>query len=159
MAFLLTSPAFGPGDRIPDQHAGTGEDLSPPLSWSDVPPDARELALIVDDPDAPRTEPWVHWVIYNIPVSLHGLPQGVRREERVSDLPGVCQGPNSWPKSCGYRGPLPPSGHGVHHYRFRLSALRESLNLPPGLDKDALLQAISGVLIAEAELIGTYERP
>lgn len=154
----ITSPAFQDGQPIPVQFTGDGEDISPPLAWTNVPAQAKELALIVDDPDAPRPQPWVHWVIYSLPASLTGLPQAVPQGPRVTSLPAV-QGPNSWgERSLGYRGPSPPPRHGVHHYRFTLYALDTALNLQPGLTKGNLLNAIKDHVLQQARLVGTYER-
>ena len=139
------------------RHTGDGEDLSPPLSLSGVPPSARELALIVDDPDAPTSEPWAHWVIYKLPVSTQELAEGVPPVSKPSFPDGVIQGKNSW-KTVGYRGPAPPKGHGVHRYFFKLYALNKALDLAEGLDKPGLLKAMAGHIVAEGELMGTYQR-
>ncbi len=122
MSLTLSSTAFAGGKPIPRRHSGDGEDLSPPLSWSGVPSSARELALIVDDPDAPTKEPWVHWVIYKIPVGTEGFAEGVPPIGHPGYPPTALQGKNSW-GSFGYRGPAPPKGHGVHRYFFKLYAL------------------------------------
>ena len=160
MSTILTvrSPAFTEGRRIPRRHTGDGEDLSPPLSWSSLPPGTKELALIVDDPDAPSAEPWVHWVLYSIPVGTEGVPEGVHPKERPPFPGGAIQGLNSW-GTVGYRGPAPPRGHGVHHYHVTLHALDVVLGLPTGLDKKMLLEALAGHVLARGELVGTYERP
>ncbi|HNQ21557.1 MAG TPA: YbhB/YbcL family Raf kinase inhibitor-like protein [Phycisphaerae bacterium] len=157
MAMTITSPAFTANQRIPIRHTGEGEDISPVLNWTGVPAGAKELALICDDPDAPRAEPWVHWVIYKIAPTATGLPEGIRAAEKPDNPAGALQGKNSWP-TIGYRGPLPPPGHGMHHYHFKLYALDAALNVKPGLDKTQLLAAMKGHVLAEAELIGTYER-
>ena len=156
----LKSSAFSDGQPIPRKYTGDGQDLSPPLSWSGVPQEAKELALICDDPDAPTKEPWVHWVIYKIPVSVHSLPEGLPKSEKLANPPGALQGKNSWPsgQTIGYRGPAPPPGHGVHHYHFKLYALDTELQLPPGVDKKTLLEAMKGHIVAQGELIGTYQR-
>lgn len=154
----ITSPAFNDGQPIPVQFTGDGEDVSPPLAWTNVPSQAKEFALIVDDPDAPRPEPWVHWVIYGLPASVNSLPQAVPQGPRVRN-PQAMQGPNSWgEKSLGYRGPSPPPRHGVHHYRFTLYAIDSDLNLQPGLTKNNLLNAIKGHVLQQARIVGTYER-
>ncbi len=102
------------------------------------PSSARELALIVDDPDAPTPEPWVHWVIYKIPVTTEGLAEGVPPVAQPGFPPTALQGKNSW-GSLGYRGPAPPKGHGVHRYFFKLYALGKELDRVEGLDKPGLL--------------------
>ncbi len=157
MTLALKSAAFAPGTNIPRRHAGDGEDLSPPLEWSDLPPETRELALILHDPDAPSPQPWVHWVIYKIPTSTSAMAEGVHPRPAPSFPAGAVQGKNSW-GTIGYRGPAPPRGHGVHLYHFRLYALNATLNLAAGVDKPALLAAMRGHVLAEAELVGTYER-
>jgi Raf kinase inhibitor-like YbhB/YbcL family protein len=153
----MMSGAFENGQRIPTKFTGEGEDMSPPISWTVVPEQTKEFALIVDDPDAPIAEPFVHWVIYKIPVDVRDLPQDIPDTERVSSPHGALQGRNSF-GSIGYRGPMPPRGHGLHHYRFRLYALDEELDLKPGMDKKALLAAIKDHVIAEGEIVGTYQR-
>ena len=157
MKFDLTSSAFAKGSKIPRRHAGDGEDLSPPLAWGDLPAGSLTLALIVDDPDAPTPEPWIHWVLYNLGPDVSGLPEGIPPVEMPTKPAGTVQGKNSW-GAMGYRGPAPPRGHGVHHYRFRLYAIDQSLDLKPGLDANALARAIHGHVLGVAELQGTYER-
>ena len=120
---ILSSPAFKQNHLIPRNYSGDGDDMSPALSWSEVPPATKELALIVDDPDAPTPEPWVHWVLYKIPAATMDLAEHVPPALHVARPVGALQGRNSWPKGIGYRGPAPPKGHGLHHYHFRLYAL------------------------------------
>jgi len=160
MAIEITSEAFTQGQRIPKKHTGEGDDLSPPLAWSGVPEAAKELVLICDDPDAPTAEPWVHWVIYKIPASTAGLPEGIGRKPRLKNPPGALQGKNSWPsgQTIGYRGPMPPPSHGTHHYVFKLYALEARMVAEPGLDKKTVLDEIRNHVLAEGQLVGTYER-
>jgi Raf kinase inhibitor-like YbhB/YbcL family protein len=160
MSFPINSPAFAAGKRIPVRHTGDGDDVSPPLSWSGVPDGTREFALICDDPDAPTDEPWVHWVIYGIPGETRALPEGVPPDRQLESPVAAVQGKNSWSsgRTVGYRGPAPPKGHGTHHYHFKLYALDAKLALKPGAEKAALLKAMAGHVLAEGELIGTYER-
>ncbi len=157
--FELHSLAFADGQPIPVKYTDDGDDVSPPLSWSGLPEGTKQLALICDDPDAPTAEPWVHWVIYKIPPTLTGLPEGVPKEARPAVVPGAIQGRNGWRESenLGYRGPAPPPG-GVHHYFFNLYALDAELDLQEGLDKKGLLAAIEGHVLAEARWMGTYTR-
>ena len=122
-----------------------------------MPAGTKDLALICDDPDAPTPRPWVHWVIYKIPIHKTMLPEGVAAEGRPRDPAGVLQGVNSW-GTLGYRGPAPPRGHGLHHYHFKLCALDAGLELGPAADKDAVLAAMKGHVLAEGELIGVYQR-
>lgn len=146
----ISSPAFEANRAIPKQYTCDGRDTSPPLSWSNIPDKARSLALIVDDPDAPRRT-WVHWVVYNLPASSHGLPEAIT----TSQLPaGAFEGMNDW-KRAGYGGPCPPTGR--HRYYFRLYALDTVLPDLHQPGKTKLLQNMSGHVLAEAELMATYE--
>ncbi len=160
MAMQITSTAFADGQPIPRKYTGDGADVSPPLSWSDVPPGTAELCLVCDDPDAPTPEPWVHWVLYGIPPQRSSLPEGVPPDLQLPQLGGALQGRNSWTtgRTIGYRGPAPPRGHGAHHYHFRLYALDAPLRLQPGADKATLLRAAQPHILAQARLTGTYER-
>jgi len=149
MGIEVSSPAFEPGGSIPRKHTGEGQDVSPALRWSGLPEETKEIALICDDPDAPRTEPWVHWVVYKIPAERTGLPEGGAQE--------ALEGNNDFGAQ-GYGGPMPPRSHGVHHYHFKIYALDAELEAVAGLTKDRLLEAIEGHILDEGELIGTYER-
>ena len=152
----LSSPAFSAGGRIPTKFTGDGEDVSPPLAWTGAPAGTNEFALLCDDPDAPTPQPWVHWILCHIPAGTTSLPEGVSPSP---SLP-ILEGKNSWPsgKTTGYRGPAPPPRHGVHHYHFKLYALDSVLKLPEHIDKDAVVRAVQGRVLAQAELVGTYER-
>lgn len=154
---IVSSAAFGPGQAIPRQHTGEGEDTSPPLNWSKVPSAAKELALIMDDPDAPTAEPWVHWVLYKVPPSVTSLPAGLAQDKQLTEPANALQGLNT-SANVGYNGPMPPRGHGVHHYHFKLYALSQPLALGAGATKGALLAAMKGHVIGEGSLIGIYER-
>jgi len=151
----LHCPDFADGGPIPPLYTGEGLNISPPLLWSGVPQGARSLCLILDDPDAP-VGLWVHWVLYDIPAAAQGLPPGVPRNPRLAD--GSCQG-RCWGvhhfRRLGYQGPQPPPGP-PHRYRFRLWALAERLDRPPGLTAPQLLAAIGDLVLAEAGLCGTY---
>lgn len=160
MAIQLTSTAFAEGAAIPRKYTGEGEDVSPALAWSGLPDGTQELALICDDPDAPTPEPWVHWVIYKIPADAAGLPEGVAKDATLKQPPGALQGKNSWPngQTIGYRGPMPPPGHGRHRYFFKLYALGKKLSVEPGVTKKQLLAAIKDQVLGEGQLLGTYQR-
>jgi Raf kinase inhibitor-like YbhB/YbcL family protein len=150
----VSSPAFASGARIPDRHAAE-QNVSPALSWSGAPRATREIAIVVEDPDAPTLEPFVHWVIYGIPGATTNLAEGVGR---ATSLPaGVVQGKNS-PGGRDYFGPKPPPGHGVHHYHFQVFALDTALGLGPSADRRTLIEAMDGHVLAQGELVGTYER-
>jgi len=151
-AMKLTSPAFKPGGNIPAKHTGDGVDVSPALAWSDVPEGTRSFALICHDPDAPLIKPgnygFVHWVLYGIPGSATGLAEGVA--DHTAGL-------NDFGKR-GYGGPMPPNGHGPHHYFFWLMALDAEPLLEPGLTLWALLEKIEPHVIGMNRLVGTYQR-
>lgn len=157
MNITVTSTAFKAGSPIPQIHTGDGDDVSPSLAWSGIPAGAKELALVCDDPDAPTPQPWVHWVMYKIPPSATGLAGNRPRSAALNDPDGALQGRNSWGET-GYRGPAPPRGHGVHHYHFRVYALDRTLDLKTGATKDVLLAAMKGHVLAQGELVGTYQR-
>ncbi len=156
MAMSLTSPAFGHGDEIPERFTCQGADISPPFAWSDVPSNAASLALIIDDPDAPDPKApqmtWVHWVLYNIPPSAGGLPE---RAGGATLPPGTLEGTNDW-KRTRYGGPCPPVGR--HRYFCKLYALDVMLPDYAEPTKAALETAMQGHVIAQAELIGTYQK-
>jgi len=150
----LSSSAFAPRGKIPRRYTCEGEDLAPPLQWSGVPERAASLVLIVDDPDAPdpaapqRT--WVHWVLYDISPAASGLPEGGR------PLPaGTREGLNDWNRR-GYGGPCPPIGR--HRYFFKLYALDKALPALPRPTKAAVEQVMHGHVLAQAELVGTYQK-
>lgn len=148
----LTSTAFKEGEAIPTKYGCKGADISPPLQWSDAPPETKSLALIVDDPDAPMGT-WVHWVIFNIPPTATGLPEDVPAKESSAD--GAIQGKNDF-RNIGYGGPCPPGG--THRYFFKLYALDTVLQLKAGCSKADLLKAMKGHVVAEGQLMGRYSR-
>lgn len=156
MKIQMSSTAFGPGGPIPRRYTCEGENVSPPLTWVGVPTHAKSLALIVDDPDAPdpaaprRT--WVHWILYNIPATVTELPEACNPQVFA---PPALDGVNDW-SSPGYRGPCPPIGR--HRYFHKLYALDEVLPDLHHPDKPRLLAALKGHVLAEAALIGTYQK-
>ncbi len=153
MSITLTSAAFAEGGKIPSRYTCDGADVSPPLSWSGVPAEARSLALICEDPDAPSGT-WSHWAIYNLPPTLTGLPEGVPRTAATTD--NARQGSNDF-KRLGYGGPCPPPGK-PHRYFFILYALDVPLALEAGKTRADLLRAMEGHIVAEGRLMGTYQR-
>jgi Raf kinase inhibitor-like YbhB/YbcL family protein len=157
MTITITSSAFENGNPIPTKYTGEGPDLSPPLTWSGAPAQTKEFALIVDDPDAPTPEPWVHWVVYAIPGSVTSFPEGRPGASLPAQPAGMKEGVTSFGRT-GYGGPMPPRGHGVHRYFFKLYALDTTLPLASGASKVALLNAIKGHVLAEGQLMGTYKR-
>ena len=148
----LASSAFQNHGKIPTKHTGVGADVSPPLSWSNIPDGTRSFALFCHDPDAPLVTPgaygFVHWVLYNIPASVSQLDED---ETRFTN--GVTHFGAS-----AYGGPMPPEGHGVHHYYFWILALDAELELEPGLSLKGLLKAIEPNVIGMNRLVGTYAR-
>jgi Raf kinase inhibitor-like YbhB/YbcL family protein len=164
----VTSTAFKSGETIPAAYTADGRNVSPPLAWTGAPAGTREFALILDDPDAPTPQPFVHWVIYKIPGAATGLPEGVPMGATVKAeaLPGAIQGATGFsafarrggpPPDPGYRGPAPPAGK-PHHYHFKVYALNAPVEPKEGMTKDDLLKAMEGKIIAQGEIIGVYER-
>ena len=151
MPLELKIGAFSEGGAIPRRHTCDGEDLSPALSWSGAPADAKGFGLIVDDPDAPGGV-WNHWLLYDVPVATQSLPEGFK--------PGKlgASGVNDFGKP-GYGGPCPPKGHGPHRYFFKLFALNTAtLGLKQGAKRAELDRALKGHIVAEAQHMGRYER-
>jgi Raf kinase inhibitor-like YbhB/YbcL family protein len=155
--FRLESPAFADGARIPSIHGADGLDLSPPLRWSGAPSSTASYALVLEDPDAPGGI-WVHWVLFNIPSDLQGLPAGLNRSRQLPNRAchGACWGVVDFHR-IGYQGPEPPLGQ-THRYVFRLFALDTSLELEPGATVVQLRQAMQGHLLGTAQLTGLYSR-
>lgn len=156
MALLLSSAAFADGQPVPTRYSCDGEDLSPPLQWRGAPPNTKSLVLIVDDPDAPDPAApkmtWVHWLLYNLPPTSSGLPEGVRT---AALPPGTREGRNDWQRT-GYGGPCPPVGR--HRYFFKLFALDTELPDLKEPDKRKLEAAMQNHILAQVQLIGTYQR-
>jgi Raf kinase inhibitor-like YbhB/YbcL family protein len=145
--FALESSAFGNAQAIPSRHSCEGEDVSPPLRWSNVPEGTKSLALVVDDPDAPGGV-FTHWLTWGLDPAADGLGEGE---------PAPREGQNDF-GTAGYRGPCPPPGHGRHRYVFRLYALDTEPGLAAGAAKAELERAIAGHVLTTAELVGSYER-
>lgn len=155
MALELRSPAFVHGREIPVRYTCEGENVSPPLSWTGVPPGARSLVLIVDDPDAPDPKaprtPWVHWLLFDLPPGADELPEAVSNDALPA---GTRVGRNDW-KRREYGGPCPPIGR--HRYFHKLYALDTTLDLDAPT-KAELEHAMQGHVLAQAELVGSYEK-
>jgi Raf kinase inhibitor-like YbhB/YbcL family protein len=156
MTLSITSAAFEDGGAMEAKYTCEGPNISPPLAFGGIPAGTRSLALIVDDPDAPDPAApkmtYVHWVLYNLPVDCGGLPEGTT----AGDLPpGTLEGTNDWQRT-GYGGPCPPIGrHRYFHKLYALDVVFEDLKEPT---KDALLAAMEGHVIAQAQIVGTYEK-
>ncbi len=156
LSLVLMSSHFTANGAIPPAHTCEGADVAPSLHWSGVPANAKSLALIVDDPDAPDPKApkmtWVHWVLYDLPPAATSLPAGVKK----ADLPpGTREGLNDW-REPGWRGPCPPIGR--HRYFFKLYALDVVLPDLGAADKAKLEAAMKGHVLAEGQLVGTYEK-
>lgn len=148
----LTSSSFVDNGLIPIKYTCDGENISPPLVWDQVPPETVTLALIVDDPDAPG-KTFVHWVVYDIPLTITQLSENIVSSHNIPG--GGVQGKNDF-HTLGYGGPCPPSG--THRYFFHLYALDKQLNFPPGANKNDIMVAMKNHLLAEAQLMGKYQR-
>ncbi len=153
MALKLTSTAFTLGGSIPKKFTCDGPDVSPALAWTDAPAGAQSLSLIMDDPDAPAGT-WVHWVLYDLPANTRELPEGVPKDNQLSN--GARQGRNDFGR-IGYGGPCPPPGS-AHRYFFKLYALDAKTNLKAGATKAELEKAMRGHILAQTELMGRYKR-
>lgn len=151
--FSITSTAFQHGQMIPSKFTCDGANVSPALEWGNIPEGTKSFALICDDPDAPMGT-WVHWVIYNIPVQITSLQEGVPKQDTLSE--GIAQGKNDFGFN-GYGGPCPPRGN-PHRYFFKLYALDIQTHFEPGLSKQELLDRIQNHVIKKAELMGKYQR-
>jgi Raf kinase inhibitor-like YbhB/YbcL family protein len=154
----LASSGFQPNGPIPMEYSFYGKNISPPLSWSAGPRGTKAYALIAEDPDAPGPTPYVHWVIYDIPAATTSLTRAIRNRADLSSPKGAMQGSNSH-GGVGYHGPSPPVGDPAHHYHFQLFALDRPLKLKPGADRDAVVKAMAGHVIARGELVGLYAQP
>jgi Raf kinase inhibitor-like YbhB/YbcL family protein len=145
----VTSSTFAAGAAMPTRYTCSGDDVSPPLSWSGTPSGARSLALTVIDPDAPG-RPFTHWVVFNMAPATKQLPEG-------GPLPaGSVEGRNDF-GSMGYRGPCPPPGS-PHHYHVKVYGLDATLALRAGASEQALEDAMKGHVVASGELVGTFKR-
>jgi Raf kinase inhibitor-like YbhB/YbcL family protein len=147
MSFKLISIAFNPGEPIPMKYTCDGKDFSPPLQWSGASKNVQSFALIMDDPDAGG---FVHWVLYNLPPEVHGLPEAFPADTNLAD-----HGKNSWHR-LEYGGPCPPSG--THRYSFKLFALDTMLDLDASAFKADVTRVMQGHVLDQTELTGTYSR-
>ncbi|HET9947758.1 MAG TPA: YbhB/YbcL family Raf kinase inhibitor-like protein [Longimicrobiales bacterium] len=157
--FVVESPTLRTGRPMPRDYAPDGRNVSPPLTWRGLPDGTRELVVICQDHGAGNPPPWVHWVVYNVPATVDGLPEGIPfdpSDPMPAGLEGVAQGNNSWGLRM-YRGPAPPEGS-LHHYDFTVLALDAELDLPPGLTRAEVLEAARGHVIGEGHLVPVYRR-
>jgi len=153
-AIAVNSPAFAKGGAMPARYSEYADGISPPLAWNAV-PNAKAYAIIMEDPDAKPVTPVVHWLAWNIPANVTSLPEGVQEQPRLTSPEGMLQGRTSH-GSTGWYGPHPPVGDKPHHYHFQVVALDDMLAVPWGADRDTLLEAMQGHVLAKGELVGTY---
>ena len=157
-ALTVTSPTLTAGQPIPKQHTADGENTSPAFAWTGAPATTKSFALICDDPDVPMPQPFVHWGIYNIPATAKGLPANIPIDPAAAmpaEIAGAIQGPSGFRRPI-YRGPAPPPGK-VHNYHFTVYAL-DVADLPAGLNKAQLVDAMAGHIVGQGQLVATYER-
>lgn len=153
MAFEIKTDAFSRGGDVPTQHTCDGQNISPALHWDNAPQATKSFALVMDDPDA-LLGGWIHWVVYGIPAAVDQLKEGVPKSETLAN--GSKQGITDFQRP-GYDGPCPPPGK-PHRYYFKLYALDTLLDLPPNQTRAKLLEAMAGHILAEARLMGHYQR-
>lgn len=156
---VVESPTMKTGEPIPRVYTPDGRNLSPPLTWRDLPPGTRELVVVCADFGAGNPPPWVHWLIYNIPATAGGLPEGLPIDPRApmpEEIAGATHGNNGWGRGV-YRGPAPPVGR-THLYHFTVYALDADLDLPPGLTRAEVMEAIAGHVIGRGEMVPIYVR-
>jgi len=155
----ITSPAFTEGGRIPALYTVEAGDISPPLAWANVPAEAKELVLLMEDYDVPFPHPLMHMLVYSLPPTSSGLEEGaLPSKNSPHKRPGLLLGKNSLGHQR-YDGPAPIPGHGPHHYVFELLALQETLLFDAVPDRSAFLDAITDhTVLATGRLTGTYER-
>jgi Raf kinase inhibitor-like YbhB/YbcL family protein len=145
----VSSPAIAPGGAIAQRFTSYGQGVSPPLVWSGAPAATRAFALIIEDPDAPTPQPFVHWLVWDIPARTASIAEGT--------VPaGARQGRLMYVGKVGYVGPRPPPG-GPHHYHIQVFALDQATGLPDGADRAALARAMRGHVLASGELVATYQ--
>jgi len=153
MTLTVASAAFGVGQPMPPRYTATAENWSPPLTWSRPPEGTKTIAVLCEDPDAPRGL-WVHWVLYNLPPTTRALPEHVPTAALLPDQ--ARQGVNG-SGTTGYSGPYPPPGT-PHRYFFKVVALDTVLELPAKTTRAQLLEAVAGHILAEGETYGTFQR-
>lgn len=153
----VSTPSQDTDGKLADRHSAYHDNISPPLQWTPV-PGAVSYALIVEDPDAPRDLPFIHWMAWNIPGTARGLPEGLANAAEPVTPQDMVQGRND-NGSYGWFGPRPPAGHGVHRYYFQVFALDRTIPMGPDTPLEELVSALKGDVIAEGQLVATYEAP
>jgi Raf kinase inhibitor-like YbhB/YbcL family protein len=156
---VVDSPTMKAGETMPRDYTPDGRNVSPPLTWSNVPAGAKELAVVCEDFDAGNPPPWVHWVIYKIPATAKGLPEGIPIDPEApmpADIKGAVQGLNGWKRAI-YRGPAPPAGK-PHQYHFVVYALDTAIAATRGMTRADLMEAMKGHIIGQGEIVPVYGR-
>lgn len=153
----VTSPQVDANAPIPARHTAYGENRSPALRWKPI-GGARSYAVLVEDPDAPTAQPFVHWLAWNIPADMHELPEDIRADVEPRAPAGIRQGRTNR-GNVGWFGPRPPAGDAPHHYHFQVFALDAMLDLDEGATREDLLRTIEGRIIAKGELVATSQAP
>ncbi|GAB1596871.1 YbhB/YbcL family Raf kinase inhibitor-like protein [Lysobacter claricitrinus] len=156
-AITVTSPQIRARTAIAPHHTAYGDNVSPALAWTPV-NGAKTYVLLVEDPDAPRAQPFAHWVAWNIPAGVHALPEGVPTQASPTAVRGMQQGHNGR-NATGYFGPRPPAGDPPHHYHFQVFALDRALTLAANATRDDVVAAMHGHVIAKGELVATSQAP
>lgn len=154
--FAVASAAIEDGGTVPAKYTADGENVSPPLSVSELPAETETLAVIVDDPDAPGGT-FVHWLLWNVPGDTTEIPEALPQRTQLEQLGGALQGTNGFGE-VGYRGPAPPKGDGPHTYRFTVHAVDAELSVVAEAKRPALSSALEGATVGSARLTATYER-
>jgi Raf kinase inhibitor-like YbhB/YbcL family protein len=151
----VASSAFKNGDALPEIYTQNGQNISPPLSWSRGPAGTKSYVILTEDSGVARPQPVFHWVLYNVPASVTSLPQALPTDAKLSAPAGAMNGLNIR-KAAGYMGPKPPAGQN-HPYHFEVFAVDETLDLDPATaDRNAVVTAMTGHVLAEGEIVGTY---
>jgi Raf kinase inhibitor-like YbhB/YbcL family protein len=156
----VSSDAFAQGAAIPPLYSAYEQNASPPLRWTAGPRGTHSYAILVEDPDAKTTPlPVIHWVVWNIPSAVTALREGLESSDRLEDPMGLRQGPNTAAGSIGYKGPRPPEGDPAHHYHFEVFALDQMLALRAGANREDLVKAMNGHVLAKGEVTGLFRKP
>ena len=154
----VESPAFTDGGEIPHANADYGDGLSPALTWDNAPTGTRSFAIVLEDPDVRQNAPFVHWLLYNLPGDMREVPESIPPDSPLTEFGGALQGRTS-NGTIGYFGPRPPTQDKPHHYHFQVFCLDSYLDIASGADREQLLNAMAGHVLAKGELIGLYEAP
>jgi Raf kinase inhibitor-like YbhB/YbcL family protein len=154
----IESAAFVPGGRIPERFAKADTNISPPLAWTAGHEGTREFLIVCEDPDAPRLEPYIHWILFQIPAEVLELPEGIPAHAAPKFNGKEARQAKNSAGTVGYSGPHPPQGHGIHHYHFQIFALDRAVSLSEAPSRQELLSAVRGHVTGMGVMIGTYRR-